>query len=181
LKLHFGNSDVDLQNSDHLERVRRVFAAANGHRMAIVVHMRSSVTRNRPYGAPSANAFLTELLPAVPDVPVQIAHLAGAGSYDDPRVDEAMAVFANAAARKDPRMARVYFEVSGVLGWGNWRERTALVASRLRQLGLERILFGSDGAQRGNSPAKSWASFRELPLSETEFQTVAANVAPYLR
>jgi predicted TIM-barrel fold metal-dependent hydrolase len=34
LKLHFGNSDVDVDNPEHLARVRRVFRAANRHRMA---------------------------------------------------------------------------------------------------------------------------------------------------
>jgi predicted TIM-barrel fold metal-dependent hydrolase len=33
-------------------RLRQVFHEANRRRMAIVVHMRSSVTRERPYGAP---------------------------------------------------------------------------------------------------------------------------------
>ena len=48
IKLHFGNSDVDLDNSEHVERLRQVFREANRRRMAIVVHMRSSVTRGSP-------------------------------------------------------------------------------------------------------------------------------------
>ena len=52
LKLHFGNSDVDLDNSAHVRRLRQVFREANRRRMAIVVHMRSSVTR-KPRTAPS--------------------------------------------------------------------------------------------------------------------------------
>ncbi|OLC02431.1 MAG: hypothetical protein AUH45_09095 [Gemmatimonadetes bacterium 13_1_40CM_69_22] len=44
IKLHFGNSDVDLHNPQHVDLLRQVFRAANEHRMAIVVHMRSSVT-----------------------------------------------------------------------------------------------------------------------------------------
>src|SRR5712691_8365324 len=87
LKLHFGNSDVDLANPEHVSRMRVVFGAANANRMAIVVHMRSSVTKQRPYGAAQAHVFIEQVLPAAPDVPVQIAHLAGAGGYDDPLVD----------------------------------------------------------------------------------------------
>ena len=51
LKLHFGNSDVDVDNPDHLARVQRVFRAANGHHMAIVVHMHANIDHHRPYGA----------------------------------------------------------------------------------------------------------------------------------
>ena len=71
VKLHFGNSDVDLTNPEHVKKLQPVFAAANERRMAIVVHMRLSVTAKRPYGERSARAFLNEVLPFAPDVPVQ--------------------------------------------------------------------------------------------------------------
>src|SRR5690349_12769328 len=113
LKLHFGNSDVDVENPQHVEKLRAVFRAADDRRMAIVVHIRPTVSRSRPYGAAQARAFIENVLPSAPDIVVQIAHLGGAGGYDDPAVDEALGVYADAIAAKDPRVARVYFEVSG--------------------------------------------------------------------
>jgi predicted TIM-barrel fold metal-dependent hydrolase len=181
LKLHFGNSDVDLENPQHVKRLRRVFRTANDHRMTIVIHMRSSVTRQRRYGANVARVFLNDLLPAAPDVPVQIAHLAGAGGYDDPLVDEALAVFVRAIANRDPRMANVYFDVSGVAGLGQWVDKAGLIATRIRQLGVARILYGSDGAAGGNTPRKAWTAFRQLPLSDAEFRTIENNIAPHMR
>jgi predicted TIM-barrel fold metal-dependent hydrolase len=182
LKLHFGNSDVELENPQHVSRLQRVFRAANEHRMAIVVHMRSSVTRQRPYGAAKARAFLTEVLPAAGDSPVQIAHLAGAGEYDDPSVDQALSVFTDAVVRQDPRVAHLHFDVSGVAGYGNWTDKVDLIARRIRQLGLSRVVFGSDGFGGGNlTPRKAWAAFRKLPLSDTEFNAVANNITPYFR
>ena len=118
---------------------------------------------------------------AAPDVPIQIAHLAGAGGYDDPLVDEALGVFADAAARRDPRMSRFYFDVSGVAGLGNWKEKADAIASRGRQLGVERVLYGSDGAVGENSPQKALAAFRQLPLSAEEFRTIESTIAPYMR
>ncbi len=180
--MHFGNSDVDLDTPGHVDRFRRVFRATNDRRMAIVVHMRSSVTRQRPYGATQARVFLESLLPAAPDGPVQIAHLTGAGGYDDPSIDQALSVFTRAIADHDPRTAHLYFDVSGVAGFGQWREKAELIAARIRQVGLERILYGSDAAGGGGVPPReAWAAFRRLPLSESEFQTIANNVAPYLR
>jgi predicted TIM-barrel fold metal-dependent hydrolase len=182
LKLHFGNSDVDLDNATQVGQLRRVFQAANAHRMAIVVHMRSSVTRSRPYGAKEAAVFLNQLIPAAPDVPIQIAHLAGAGGYDDPLVDEALSVFVAAIARQDPRMRRVIFDVSGVAGLGEWRTRSALITKRIRELGVARVVYGSDGAaDASQTPREMWARFRELPLTDAEFTAIAGNVAPYLR
>jgi predicted TIM-barrel fold metal-dependent hydrolase len=182
LKLHFGNSDVDLENQEHIAQLRRIFGAANGHGMAIVVHLRSTISKGRPYGANQAGVFLNEVLPTAPDVPVQIAHLAGAGGYDDPLVDQALTVFTDAVAKKDPRMTRVYFDVSGVAGLGNWEDKAALIATRIRQLGVDRVLYGSDGAVGGNlAPREAWAAFRKVPLSDAEFRTIENNVAPYLR
>jgi uncharacterized protein len=182
LKLHFGNSDVDLDNAQHVARIREVFQAANTNQMAIVVHMRSSVTRQRPYGATQAQVFLDRVLPAAPDVPIQIAHLAGAGGYDDPAIDEALGVFVEAIAKDDTRMAHVYFDASGVTGLGQWADKINVVATRIRQLGVQRVLYGSDGAAGENlRPREAWAAFRKLPLSDEEFATIASNVAPYMR
>jgi predicted TIM-barrel fold metal-dependent hydrolase len=73
VKLHFGNSDVDLDNPMHVQQLQRFFRAANERRMALVIHMRSSFTMRRPYGAKEARVFLNDVLPAAPDIPVQIA------------------------------------------------------------------------------------------------------------
>jgi predicted TIM-barrel fold metal-dependent hydrolase len=182
LKLHFGNSDVDVGNPEHVTRLRKVFQTANQHGMAIVIHMRPSITRQRPYGAKQAQEFLNDVLPAAADVPVQIAHLSGAGGYDDPAVDQALGVFADAIAKHDPRMKRVYFDVAGVVEGPLPDERARLIAKRIRQLGVSRILYGSDGAAGGNlAPREAWAAFRKLPLSEVEFHAIASNVAPYMQ
>jgi hypothetical protein len=81
---------VNVENADHLARVRRVFHAANEYRMAIVVHMHANVDHHRPYGTREAKIFLEQLLPEAPDVVVQIAHLAGSGGYADPETDAAL-------------------------------------------------------------------------------------------
>ena len=182
LKMHFGNSDVLLDNPDHVSRLRAVFQAANNHRMAIVVHLRPSVTRKRAYGATFTQTFLDELLPMAPDIPVQVAHLAGAGSYADGPVDEALGVLASAMAKRDPRVKNLWIDVSGVAGLGEWKAHMPLIARRIREIGVDRILYGSDGAGGANpTPKEAWASFRQLPLTDAEFATIAANVAPYLR
>jgi predicted TIM-barrel fold metal-dependent hydrolase len=183
IKLHFANSDVQLDNPAHVEQLRRVFRAANEHRMAIVVHLRASISRNRPYGAAQARMFLEQLLPLVPDIPVQVAHLAGSGpGYDDPAADSAMAVLAEAVEQGEPRTSRLWFDVATVADLNISPANAALVARRIRQVGVERILYGSDAAVGDNlRPREGWAAFRRLPLREDEFARIASNVAPYLR
>jgi predicted TIM-barrel fold metal-dependent hydrolase len=57
LKLHFGNSDVNLDIDEHVERTRAVFAAANAHGMAIVVHAHANIDHHRPYGGEAGAGF----------------------------------------------------------------------------------------------------------------------------
>jgi predicted TIM-barrel fold metal-dependent hydrolase len=183
IKLHFGNSDVQLENPDHVEKVARVFRAANAHHMAIVVHMRASISRKRPYGFPQAQIFLDQLAPLAPDVVVQIAHLAGTGpGYNDPPADSAMAVFGDAVHRGDPHTRNLWFDVTSVVDRNISPVTAALVARRIRQVGVKRILYGTDAAVGDNlRPRESWAAFRQLPLDEDEFKQIASNVAPYFR
>lgn len=180
LKLHFGNSDVRLEDPEHLNQLRRVFGTANRSGMAIAVHAHSTISRNRPYGAQQARLFIEELLPEAPDVTVQIAHLAGGGGYNDP-VDEALVVYIDHIEKKDPRLKNVFFDISGVAGLGDWNPGKATqAAKRMRQLGLARLLYGSDGAVPGNLPTDTYQRWRQLPLTEDEFLLVENNLAPYL-
>lgn len=183
LKLHFGNGDVQLDDPAQLEQLRRVFRAANEHRMPIAVHMRASVSRQRPYGAAQARVFLERLLPLVPDVPVQVAHMAGTGpGYDDAAADSAMAVLAEAVERGDPRTRRLWFDVASVADRGISPESAARLVRRIRQVGVGRILYGTDAALGDNlRPRESWEAFRRLPLTQAELARIARNVAPYLR
>lgn len=181
IKLHFGNADVQLDEPSHLERVRQVFRAANEQGMAIVVHLRSSISRQRPYGAAQARIFLDQLLPLAADVPVQIAHLAGTGpGYDDPPADSAMAMLADAVGRGHRHTRRLWFDVTSVVDTAISPVNAALVARRIRQVGVERVLFGSDGAVGDNlRPRESWKAFRGLSLTDDEIARIADNIAPY--
>lgn len=183
LKLHFGNSDVQVDNPEHLARLREVFRTANANRMAIAVHMRASISNKRPYGAGQAKVFLDELLPLAPDIPVQVAHMAGSGpGYDDPPADAAMSVLAEAAERRDPRTQQLWFDVASSADANISPEHAALLVRRIRQVGVDRILYGSDAAVGDNlRPAAAWAAFTRLPLTPAELERIAANVAPYFR
>jgi uncharacterized protein len=183
LKLHFGNSVVDYHNPQHIEQLKGVFRAANGYRMPIVVHMRASFTAKLPYGRDEALVFLNELVPAAPDVVIQVAHLAAAGAPSDPAADQALDVFIEAIARGDSRATRLYFDAPSVAPTVTLApDAAATLASRIRRLGVQRVLFGSDGSTGGSlTPRAVWEAFRKLPLTDAEFHTIASNVPPYLR
>ena len=183
IKLHLGNSDVQLDQPAHLKRLAEVFAAASREGMAILVHMRANIRNKRPYGAAEAQAFLDKVLPAAPDVPVQVAHLAGTGpGFEDPPSREVLATLAEAVGRRDPATRNLWFDVASIAQNDTTADAAALLARRLRQIGMGRVLYGTDSAQGDNlRPREAWAAFRKLPLTEAEFRQVAGNVAPYFR
>ena len=179
VKMHFRSSQINVLNPEHLEKVRRVFRVANELGLALVVH-----TNVRPYGREQAEVFLKELLPAAPDVVVQIAHFWGGNEF----VPSALKVFADAVAAKDPRTKNLYFDLTEVEAAAaitdDPPQTMQEIAGFMRQIGLRRIFYGSDAAATPDAPPTSlrWARLRgKLPLTNEELKVIAGNVAPYIR
>jgi len=115
-------------------------------------------------------------------VPIQVAHLAGGGGPSDTAAHEALEVLVAAVVSGDARTRRLWFDVTGIGTIPKLTiEEATFFATKIRQIGVRRILYGSDAASAGNTPRESWAAFRRLPLSDEEFRIIATNVAPYLR
>ena len=179
LKLHFSASAVDLKNKQHVERVRRIFEAANSHRLAITVHVRG----DRSYGRGHAEVFLNQLLPAAPDIPVQIAHLWGGDGFSEGAV-AALVAYADAVSAHHRATRNLYFDVTQLaLILDGQKDALQTMATLIRRIGVGRILYGSDGPMFGNGqPFEAWGAFRrEMPLTAEEFRTIANNIAPYVR
>lgn len=176
LKLSFEGSGVDLSKPDHVAKLRVLFAAANRLRMPIVVHVHGAA----PYGRAEADVMLHQVVAAAPDVAVQIAHLWGGNGY----AGEALKLYAEAFQRRDPVTRNLWFDIAEVaFVAGDSQDVMKEVARRLREIGIGRILYGSDAALNGRlKPAESWALTRKkLPLTEAEFATIAGNLAPYFK
>jgi predicted TIM-barrel fold metal-dependent hydrolase len=178
IKLHFGNSRVDIRKPEHAEKLRQIFRAANKHRLAIVAHL-WRIGDYEEKGGEDAKVFMDKLIPEAPDITVQIAHMAGGGVI----TESALAVFAEAIAAKDPRTKNLYFDVTTMVNAGTPTKRLRRDAEWLRKIGLERILWGSDMMTNSeNSTSKQWLFFRALlPLTEAELRQIANNIAPYMR
>lgn len=176
VKLHFGNSAVDLEKPAHLARIQQLFASADRLGMPVAAHL---WTGGKKYGRKDAEIFLADVLPYAPGVVVQIMHMAGGGPG---WTDEALEVFAKAVEAGDPRTRNLYFDVATVADLQT-HAQLQLLARRIRQIGLERILYGSDASFGGRDTAdQEWGTFRGMvPLTDAEFAIIRDNVAPYLR
>jgi predicted TIM-barrel fold metal-dependent hydrolase len=93
-----------------------------------------------------------------------------------------LSVFTEAIARHDARMKNVWFDVTTVVQPGMSKDELQRITARIRQLGVERVLYGSDAAASPDMyPKAGWAAFRQLPLTAAEFRVIAGHVTPYMR
>lgn len=176
IKLQPASGGALLDDPQQVERLRRVFRSANARGMAIVLQLQET-------GVREARLLLEQLLPHAPDVPVQVAYTGDKpGARDASAQLAALAVLADAAARQDPRMRHVWVDVTAFARPGLSAADARRLVRRLRQVGMERVLYGSD-AEIGADvrPREAWAAFRSLPLTEAEAARVANNVMSYLR
>ncbi len=181
LKLHLGNSGVQLRNPEHVERLGAIFETAEKLKLPIVVHMKTR--SGTPYGGEDATIFLEKIVSRAPNTFVQIAHLAGAGPGYQDIIDQVLQVFVEAIQARDANARNLFFDVTTVVTRETTPENGALIARRIRELGPHRILFGADLSIGGNpAPREAWRLFQDkVPLTPAELRTIAANVPPYLR
>jgi predicted TIM-barrel fold metal-dependent hydrolase len=168
VKIHLNAAQINYRDAKQVAKARAVIEAANARRLPMIIHVRSSDT----YGKDDAEVFLRQLVAAAPDVTIQIAHLWGGESF----AGEALAVYAKAVAARDPVAKNLYFDISGAWRFGKPEQMPEIIA-RIREIGVDRILYASD-----EPPSDAWAAFRKaLPLTKDEVRAIAANVAPYMR
>ena len=102
--------------------------------------------------------------------------------YNDPPAHSVIEVLADAVTKKDPRTRKLWFDVASNAHPTNPAQTSELLVKLIRQIGVKRILYGSDAAAGSIlQPRESWEAFRQLKLSKKELKTIARNVAPYLR
>ncbi|HEY0930133.1 MAG TPA: amidohydrolase family protein [Gemmatimonas sp.] len=180
IKLHFGNSGVTLRNPDHATRLAELFALAERKGAPVLVHMRARGGEN--FGAEDAHLFLDRLVVVAPSIEVVVAHFGGAGPGYPAQADSVMSVFSAAAERGDPRLRHMYFDMATVVNEETSPEVAALIARRVRQLGVKRVLYGSDLTPPGGSVGAGWKLFCDrLPLTVQETRAIAGNVTSFMR
>lgn len=190
LKLHLANSDVDLRDAAHVERLVQVFALLGRRDLPAVVHMR---TRAEDYGAEDAGTFIDRVLAVASGLPLQIAHVAGWGGYDE-ATDAALSAFAQAFADGRLDRERVTFDIGAVVFQPEAagpdtalarqvREANARLADRIREIGVDRFLYATDWPGWPPVPdpvlaiqANVMLVRSALPLDEHELTTLFTNV-----
>jgi uncharacterized protein len=195
LKLHLAAANFHFSNPAQLRQLQDAFREANRQHMPILLHLHPD--DDNWDGARDSLVFFQHVLSQAPDVPVQIAHMAGWGGYDR-SADAALSTFARQCAQHPKTCAHLYFDISGVLippaaaqapagsdlrfayeHQKNFPSGPQRLAANIRKLGLQRILFATD-----------WPVFEmkesikllrnQTQLTSAEVDQIFANTAPYL-
>jgi hypothetical protein len=184
VKLHLGNSGVDLRDSAQAAKVAAVFRAAARYHLPIVIHL---ATRRADYGAPDARIFLRDVLPAAGGVPVQIAHAGGGGGVTAGTLS-ALTAFAEAIRRDPAGTANLSFDLAMVPdGVSNTAVRPAspgrLAALEvlMRRIGLRRFVLASDWTKPLDLARYYRIEKAALGLPEPQWAALAANTEPWMR
>lgn len=193
LKLHLANAQFHFDNQDQIHALQAVFQKANRLRMPVLIHLRPEEKWNARH---SVEIFVTKVLPLAPDVPVQGAHLGGWGGYDR-TTDQGISTFAE-QCKAQPKLCRhLYFDIAAVVlppsaanapqdsddrqlyeEQKDFTDGPERLASNLRRIGLNRILFATDWPVE--TPKEYVQVLRHnLRLSPTEINQIFSNLAPY--
>lgn len=179
VKLHLGNSGLDLGNPDQVKALADFFAAASKARMPLVVHLRGEA----PFTATNITTFIDTVLSQAGDLPVQIAHGGSFGGIDAATL-KALKLYGAAIASKAPGTANLVFDLSGVAqldlsslasvpkegieahSVDEWR---TFYVNEMRQVGLDRFVVASDWPAL-NPPAEYFAAeHAALPVTDAEW------------
>lgn len=189
VKLHLGNSGFDPGDAEQVAKLAAFFAAASKARMPLVVHLRGAA----PFTAANVQIFIDKILSQAGDLPVQIAHGGGYGGVDQPTLD-ALAAYGDAITRKAPGTANLVFDISAVVQFGvavvqskddsdkrTSAERATAYVALMRKIGMGRFVLASDWPALHPPTEYFLAEKAQLPVTETEWAELCANLAPYLR
>lgn len=191
VKLHLGNSRLDLGNAEQVEKLSAFFAAANKARMPLVVHLRGAA----PFTNANISSFIDTVLSQAGDLPLQIAHGGSFGGIDAATL-EALKLYGDAIRRKAPGTANLVIDISAVAQLDlskiasvpkegieartadEWR---AAYVAQMREIGMDRFVLASDWPAL-TTPAEYFTAERKaLPVTDAEWTALCGNVAPYLR
>jgi predicted TIM-barrel fold metal-dependent hydrolase len=150
IKLHLASSEVDLRQPAHLDSLARVVRWVNEARLPLLLHLD---TQRRGTDTSHIRDFARVVLEPNPSLSVIVAHLGGSGGYGR----WTRSVFRTLGswlrereAQGEPR-AHTYFDVSAVIldqpsegVPATTDDEAALLGNDLREVGLHRLLFGSD-------------------------------------
>jgi len=171
IKIHLANSRFNPHAKADVARLVAVFKTAHALNLPVAIHVRS----DKIYPAADAGVFIDQVLPAIGDTPIQIAHSGGWGGLDQETID-ALKLYADAIGRHAPGTQRLQLDLALVVV--NEQTDPALAhefAELMRKIGLSRFVFGSDWPAL-YTPARYKALLvSQIPLTPQEWRTVLAS------
>ena len=148
-KLHFANSNVDLNNPEHLAKIQELFAHCAEKGIPVLLHFRND---NPEFGKKDAEILINEVIAKTPGLKLQIVHLGGPGGFDN-ATEEVISTFIEGYEKnKSLDKSNIVSDISGVVVTENEKiegildstteEQHKRIADYIRAWGIENTVFG---------------------------------------
>ncbi|MEL7122869.1 MAG: amidohydrolase family protein [Bacteroidota bacterium] len=143
LKLHFQGNHVDLNNEDHLQKVKAILSYASKEKIPVLIHNNAW---NIEDGQNYANTFIAQVLEEIDSLTIIFAHAGGGGGFFKFTKDFLSTFDEYFKTADASRNHNIYFELSGVIklrqfsGSQDLKELEVL----MENIGFDRFIFGSD-------------------------------------
>lgn len=185
LKLHFPANAIDINNDEHVTKLKKVFRWCVTNNVPILVH--PAGVEESAFGLAGARRFWTELVEPHPNLKMIVAHIGASGGFG-PNSAAILNGFQELRERNEKFMnAEIYFDMSGSILVSEVEgiaptsiSQCAALAASMRRIGLNHFVPASDYPALSPREIKD-ALLSKLPLERGELEKLLSNSAPFVR
>ena len=190
LKLHFANADIDLFNTEHVQKIKMLLNVVDSEDMTVLIHLR---TRNPEFGAKEVEIVISELLANSPKSTFIIAHAGSWGGFDE-AAQVSLKAFTNAIKEGKLDKTKIFLDVAAVVVPEDIRkyypipeeelEKEAnMFVQQFRELNINNWVFGSDWSPRDNTlePNKYIEALLKAGMTNEELNEILGNRLPFIK
>ncbi|MBT2163646.1 amidohydrolase family protein [Zobellia barbeyronii] len=189
IKLHFGNSNFDYRNANHIKKMQDLLKLIDSSSMYVMLHGR---TRNPEFGKEDMDILINEIIPYAPETTWILAHAGGWGGYDD-ATDAALTTIIDALNSNKLDKSKIYIDLSAIvvpesdkknypISRDTLENQTRNFINRFHTLDNENWIFGSDWVPNEND-LEPYYYFNELMragLNEQELKRIISNKLDFI-
>ncbi len=170
VKLHLDGSVFDLTDAENVEALSAVFDRIEANDAPVLIHASDH------FGLPLNGEAFTNLGAVITAHPsVRITHAHCAGNFDDQSIELWLRVHNSGYGDN------AFVDISACLAYYSHAPLATreLMVWRLRNWGIERVLFGSDYFQYGEdeTPKETLETLARYPFTQAELDTIVENDA----
>ena len=184
IKLHFNNSSIELTSQDHLSKLKKPFHIISQKKLPVVLHLHNG---SESFGIKDIKIFIDSILANLPELELYIAHLGTSGGYNKITEEILNSFIDYFNSSRMPEKQKIFFDISAVVLTESLegipklnKDEFGQVSNKIRELGLKRVVFGSDYPVFNSREYLSTLK-ENLNLTAAEIQIIIENTGSLMK